>query len=58
MSKVFCIGLSRTGTTSVCEALNLLDVKTLHFSLTLFVSPEIIDPKLEFSSKRKHLAAL
>src|SRR5262245_15243677 len=29
--KVFGIGLSRTGTTSLSEALNLLGIKTIHF---------------------------
>lgn len=51
--KVFCIGLSRTGTTSLCEALKTLGYKTLHFPLNLFVHPEIISEELSFKPHRK-----
>jgi hypothetical protein len=51
--KVFCIGLSRTGTTSICEALEVMGFKTLHFSLPLFVHPEVISPELFFTPQRK-----
>lgn len=51
--KIFCIGLSRTGTTSLCEALSMLGYKTLHFSLDLFVHPEIISPDLKFQNQVK-----
>lgn len=49
--KVFCIGLSRTGTTSLCEALKLMNFKTLHFSLGLFIHPEIISKNLKFEPR-------
>lgn len=53
MNKVFCIGLSRTGTTSLCRGLEVLGYKSLHFSLPLFVHPEIISPNLSFVPQRK-----
>ena len=30
-AKVFCLGLSKTGTSSLSEALNLLGIKTMHY---------------------------
>jgi len=29
--KIFCIGLPKTGTRSICEALRILDYKTIHY---------------------------
>ncbi len=51
--KVFCIGLSRTGTTSICEALHMLGYETIHFSPHLFIHPEIINDSLSFNPKIK-----
>jgi hypothetical protein len=50
-AKVFCIGLSRTGTTSICQALEILGYRTLHFSMELFVQPEVISPELHYEPK-------
>src|SRR5690606_33988485 len=50
-NKVFCIGLSRTGTTSICNALSVLGMETMHFSLNLFLHPEIINKDLSFSPR-------
>ncbi|MDB5526942.1 MAG: hypothetical protein JWR51_45 [Devosia sp.] len=47
-AKVYCIGLSRTGTTSICQALEVLGYRTLHFSMELFVQPELISPELHY----------
>ncbi|GAB4217717.1 MAG: hypothetical protein OHK0012_23240 [Synechococcales cyanobacterium] len=52
-AKIFCVGLSRTGTTSLCEALNLLNIKTIHYPSSLFVHPEILDKSLSFVPKKK-----
>jgi len=30
-AKVFCLGLSKTGTSSLSEALNLLGIRTVHY---------------------------
>lgn len=35
--KVFCIGLSRTGTTALSHALDSMGIKTIHYSLSAFV---------------------
>lgn len=51
--KIFCIGLSRTGTTSVCEALKMLDIPTLHYIPSIFTNPQIIDSSLRFSPQVK-----
>lgn len=51
MKKIFCIGLSRTGTTSLCEALKLLGYPTLHFPKQLLVHPEVISEELLFTPK-------
>ncbi len=51
--KVFCIGLSRTGTTSLCAALEELGYKTVHFSLGLFLNPQVIQPGLSFTPRQK-----
>ena len=50
--KVFCIGLSRTGTVSICEALEILGYRTIHFSPAIFLNQNIIDSNLTFSSKQ------
>lgn len=52
-NKVFCIGLSRTGTVSLCEALDILGYNSLHFSLPLFIYPEIISQDLSFEPQQK-----
>ncbi|HYW34939.1 MAG TPA: sulfotransferase [Balneolaceae bacterium] len=52
-NKVFCIGLSRTGTTSLCKALELLGYKSLHFSLGLFINPQVICKDLSFMPRQK-----
>jgi hypothetical protein len=51
--KVFCIGLSRTGTTSLCDALSVLGLNTLHFSLGVFVNQKVINDELIFIPVRK-----
>lgn len=53
--KIFCIGLSRTGTMSLCEALSILGFKTIHFSLGLFANGEIVDKKFKFTPELKLL---
>lgn len=50
--KVFCIGLSRTGTTSICEALSILGYRTKHFPFELYVHPEIVSPDYQFVPKQ------
>ena len=52
-TKIFCIGLSRTGTVSICEALEILGYHTLHFSLGLFVNQNAIDDNLHFQPRQK-----
>lgn len=52
-NKIFCIGLSRTGTTSLYEALNLLGIKTVHFPVDLFLFPENINQQLHFQASIK-----
>lgn len=47
-NKIFCIGLSRTGTTSLCEAISMLDIPTIHYPIQLFVQPEMISGELSF----------
>jgi len=46
--KVFCIGISRTGTTSLIKALRLLDYKTIHNPLSII---RIEDGKLVLKPK-------
>lgn len=46
--KVFCIGLSRTGTTTLCNVLEELGYSTIHAPLQLFTYPECITPDLHF----------
>jgi hypothetical protein len=41
-NKVFCLGLSRTGTTSLHEALRALGVRSIHFPIHLFTQPEAV----------------
>ncbi len=41
INKIFGIGLSRTGTTSLAEALNLLGIKTIHFPSDLKTFEEL-----------------
>lgn len=36
--KVFCLGLSRTGTTSLCAALERLGLRTVHYPAAMFVA--------------------
>ncbi|MEM6262152.1 MAG: sulfotransferase [Bacteroidota bacterium] len=49
MNKIFCIGLSRTGTTSLCQGLELMGIPTAHFSLPLFVKQHELNPGLQFT---------
>jgi hypothetical protein len=57
--KVFCIGLSRTGTTSLAHALNNIGISTIHYSLEAFVQidkideTQFLDIKLELSMLQK-----
>jgi hypothetical protein len=53
MNRVFCIGLSRTGTTSLCEALNMLGINTIHYPSILFAYPEVINSQTKFIPQRK-----
>ena len=52
-NKVFCLGLSRTGTTALSHALENLGIPTLHFSLSAFVNQHQLDSTLQFSPKLK-----
>lgn len=40
--KVFCLGLSRTGTTSLCAALETLGYRTIHYPIHLFTQAEVM----------------
>ena len=40
--KIFCTGLSRTGTTSICAGLSQLGLRSRHFPLALLGRPETI----------------
>lgn len=55
LPKIFCLGLSRTGTTALSHALDNIGVPTLHYSLEAFVQQNKIDglsfePKLKLSN--------
>jgi hypothetical protein len=52
--KIFCIGLSRTGTSSMCEALSVLGIKTIHYPLPLFV--EYMEKKIAGNDKFESLS--
>lgn len=54
-NKVFCIGLSRTGTTSLSNILSDLGYNVIHYPLQLFISPELIDIKYKFDRTNKIL---
>jgi hypothetical protein len=41
-NKVFCLGLSRTGTTSLHEAFRALGLRSIHFPIHLFTQPEVV----------------
>ena len=41
-AKVFCLGLSRTGTSSLCAALEALGYQTVHYPIHLFTQREVI----------------
>lgn len=41
-TKVFCLGLSRTGTTSLHEAFCALGLRSVHFPIHLFTQPEVL----------------
>lgn len=41
-NKVFCLGLSRTGTTSLHEAFRALGLRSVHFPIHLFTQPEAL----------------
>lgn len=57
--KVFCIGLSRTGTTSLAYALNNIGISTIHYSPEAFVQidkideTQFLDIKLDLSMLQK-----
>ena len=53
--KIFCIGLSRTGTTTLCNVLNELGYNAIHLPLQLFVCPELISKKYSFRIKNNLL---
>jgi hypothetical protein len=40
--KVFCTGLSRTGTTALCSALESLGLRTAHWPIHLFAQSEVL----------------
>lgn len=42
-TKIFCTGLSRTGTTSLCHGLEMLEFKAKHFPIELFAQPHVIN---------------
>jgi hypothetical protein len=42
LNKVFCLGLSRTGTTSLHEAFCALGLRSVHFPIHLFTQPEVL----------------
>ena len=46
--KVFCIGLSRTGTTTLHHFFDKLNIRSLHYSNLLFAHPQIINDSLTF----------
>lgn len=52
-SKVFCIGLSRTGTTSLHHFFDKLNIRSLHYSNLLFAHPHVIDASLTFKPALK-----
>jgi hypothetical protein len=41
-NKVFCLGLSRTGTTSLHEAFRALGLRSVHFPIHLFTQSEVL----------------
>ena len=41
-NKVFCLGLSRTGTTSLCAGLESFGLKTIHYPIHLFTQSEVL----------------
>jgi hypothetical protein len=41
-NKVFCLGLSRTGTTSLCSALEVFGLRTVHYPIHLFTQSEAL----------------
>lgn len=45
LMKIFCTGLSRMGTTSLCSGLELLGIKAFHFPFAFFGQPEKIGAK-------------
>ena len=51
--KIFCIGLSRTGTTTLCSILSELGYRTIHFPIQLFAHPECINENFRFQPKNK-----
>ncbi|BAU55380.1 sulfotransferase [Mucilaginibacter gotjawali] len=47
--KIFCIGLSRTGTTSIDHFLQSVGIKSIHFPLSLFAFPDVVNSNYKFS---------
>lgn len=55
--KIFCVGLSRTGTTSLTKALSILGYKAEHFDAYLFrYSEGKLNPKLQYAAKSDALS--
>lgn len=51
--KVFCLGLSRTGTTALAEKLSSLGLRTIHYSLNAYLRMnELASERIEISSPR------
>ena len=49
-NKIFCIGLPRTGTTSLDMALNTIGIKSIHFPFSLYETDDlsILDQYIAF----------
>ncbi len=55
--KVFAIGLARTGTTSLCKALNLLGIRTIHFPCGDDIFTDLRKGNYNLSIMRKYQVA-
>ena len=55
-NKIFCIGLSRTGTTSIAEELESLGIKSIHYPSSLLFFQEAINKELKFQETVKKSA--
>lgn len=52
--RIFGIGLSRTGTSSLCSILNSLGIKCCHFPLGIFAHPQFIVSNYQFVKSRNY----